>query len=344
MDINTYVLERGIFKMSYSIIRIERATSKANSIGHQRHNQRENKNYSNKDIDLSKSYLNYDLINSEYINYLENIEKKINENKKSKRKVGKNQVQHMYGVITSDLDFFDSMDKDQIKLFFKNSLNFIENRFGKENILYATVHMDETTPHMHFGFVPITPDGRLCARDILNGRKQHIELQDQFNNHCVSKGYDLKRGVSKEETKKNHTKTIEYKKRLDAQINKALVEKSKYGDELTFYQKSRKNLNSRVVSRNEVFKKLKEINNSVEPISEWDPASATVVSNKTIKIPRKAYSEMLDLVIDVHNYYFTHGLDSENSFEDFKEMLDEKYKKVEELRKKNLARNKGIEL
>lgn len=330
--------------MSYSIIRIERATSKSNSIGHQKHNQRENANYSNKDIDLTKSQLNYDLVNSEKINYLETIEDKIVSNKKSKRKIGDNQVQHMYGVITSDSQFFSSMDKDQVKSFFENSLEFIENRFGKENILYATVHMDETTPHMHFGFVPITSDGRLCARDILNGRKQHSELQDQFNKHCISNGYNLKRGVSKEETKKNHTKTIQYKKQLDYQINQALAEKNKYGDELKFYRRTRKNLHTRVESRNEVFKKLKEINNSIQPISEWDSDSSTVVSNKTIKMPKKAYLEMLDLVMDVHNYYFTHGLDSENPFENFKEKLDKQYKRVEELQKQNLAINKGHEL
>lgn len=45
--------------MSYSIIRVVKVKSKTNTRGI----QRENKNYENIDIDLSKSYLNYDLVN-----------------------------------------------------------------------------------------------------------------------------------------------------------------------------------------------------------------------------------------------------------------------------------------
>ncbi|WP_434780990.1 plasmid recombination protein [Bacillus subtilis] len=29
--------------------------------------------------------------------------------------------------------------------------------------------MDEATPHMHVGIVPITEDGRLSAKDFFNG-------------------------------------------------------------------------------------------------------------------------------------------------------------------------------
>lgn len=41
----------------------------------------------------------------------------------------------------------------------------MEEEYGKENLLYATVHMDEITPHMHYGVVPITKDGRLSAKE-----------------------------------------------------------------------------------------------------------------------------------------------------------------------------------
>lgn len=331
--------------MSYSIIRIERATSKANSIGHQRHNQRENKNYSNKDIDLSKSYLNYDLINFEKINYLENIDKKINENKKSKRKVGENQVQHMYGVITSDSDFFNSMDEDQVKDFFKNSLEFIENRFGKENILYATVHMDETTPHMHFGFVPITKDGRLSARDVLNGRKQHSELQDAFNKHCKASGYDLQRGVSKEETRESHTKTLDYKKKLAYEVNKAKSIEKKYGKELDFYINRREELKNKISDKEKVFKRLSEINNSTIVDEEWDFSNG-INKKKIVKMPFENYEKLIDLIVQVHDYYSIKEISPEKTFEGFKERLDGLYERVQMLRKMNLAKNKddGLEL
>ncbi|PCR86512.1 hypothetical protein CQA80_11165 [Staphylococcus epidermidis] len=42
-----------------------------------------------------------------------------------------------------------------IKRFFEDSKEFLIKEYGAENILYVTVHMDEKTPHMYFGVVPI---------------------------------------------------------------------------------------------------------------------------------------------------------------------------------------------
>lgn len=37
----------------------------------------------------------------------------------------------------------------EIKKFFDESLNFIKEYVGSENIRYAAIHLDESTPHMH---------------------------------------------------------------------------------------------------------------------------------------------------------------------------------------------------
>ena len=63
--------------MSYSIIRVARVKSKTNTTGIQKHVQRENKNYENDDIDLEKSYLNYDLVNDSDIDFNQKIDEKI---------------------------------------------------------------------------------------------------------------------------------------------------------------------------------------------------------------------------------------------------------------------------
>lgn len=318
--------------MSYSILRIERATSKTISAGHQRHNQREHKNYSNKDIDLSKSHLNYDLLNNENINYLNEIDEIIHKNKKSKRKVGKNQVQHMYGVITSDDEFFKDKSNEEIKQFFKDSLEFIQNKFGRNNVFYATVHMDEKIPHMHFGFVPITDDGRLSARDILNGRNEHIKLQDEFNKHCNDKGYLLKRGVSKNETQKNHTKTSDYKKQLAYEINQAQKEKELYGSELDYYKKAKENLRNRVENKDKVVEKIIAIDANV------------IKENNYIKMPQYDYYEMIELILDVHKYYMLDGLSAQNEYEKFKGKLTRRYKELEKIKEKNLNKSNGNDL
>lgn len=55
--------------MSYSIIRVAKVKSNTNTTGLQKHIQRENENYENKDINHDKTYLNYDLVNANKQNF-----------------------------------------------------------------------------------------------------------------------------------------------------------------------------------------------------------------------------------------------------------------------------------
>lgn len=47
---------------------------------------------------------------------------------------------------------------DRSRDFFESVYAFMRDRYGKRNVISAYVHMDETTPHMHFAFVPVTED------------------------------------------------------------------------------------------------------------------------------------------------------------------------------------------
>lgn len=58
-------------------------------------------------------------------------------------------------VITIPADYEGSQE-----MFFKESYNFMENRYGKENVISSYVHLDETSPHMHFCFVPVIFDSK----------------------------------------------------------------------------------------------------------------------------------------------------------------------------------------
>lgn len=197
--------------MSYSILRIARVKGSTNTRGIQKHNQRENKNYNNKDIDRHDTYKNYDLIHDNKIDYQELIDEKIDANYSGKRKIRSDAIRHVDGLITSDDNFFKNLDEDEIDKFFKDSLEFLEKEYGKENIVYATVHLDEKVPHMHFGFVPLTEDGRLSAKEVIGNKKQMTELQDRFNNHVNDRGHEMERGVSKHLTEREHQQMDQYK-------------------------------------------------------------------------------------------------------------------------------------
>lgn len=205
----------GNLLMSYSIIRVAKVKGKTNTTGIQKHVQRENKKYENADVDLSKSDMNYDLINPKPIDFNKKIDEKIEQNYKGKRKIRKDAVKHIDGVITSDSLFFLGKPDEDIKRFFEDSKEFLVEEYGEENVLYATVHMDEKTPHMHFGVVPITEDGRLSAKEILGNKKAMTEFQDRFNQYVNDKGYRLERGTPKHKTERKHQEVEQFKENTD---------------------------------------------------------------------------------------------------------------------------------
>lgn len=102
----------------------------------------------------------------------------------------------------------------------------MEEEYGKENLLYATVHMDEITPHMHYGVIPITKDGRLSAKEVVGNKKALTEFQDRFNTYINKQGYDLKRGISRQLTKENMIKLAAINKKQNI-INKCICARSK---------------------------------------------------------------------------------------------------------------------
>jgi Plasmid recombination enzyme len=221
--------------LSYAIIRMQKMKSPAIK-GIQFHNQRERESETNPDIEESKSHLNYDLHNETPIDYLETINKKIEDGVDTGgKKIRKDAVRLCEFLITSDKSYFDGLTEEREKEFFEKAYEFIENRYGKENIVYATVHKDEKTPHLHVGFVPITEDQRLSAKEFFGQKKQLVQLQDDFHKHLKDSGFELDRGTSSdkkhitqarfkaetlEKQAKEYEKKIQEIEKLQAQIKK----------------------------------------------------------------------------------------------------------------------------
>lgn len=194
--------------MSYGIIRISKITS-GSVKGIEIHDQRE-KNHSNtnSDINFLKSSLNYDLHNYNKVNFNSEVKSRI-EKLNLKKRVRKDAIVMCQCLITSDNDFFSNISEDEQRRFFRSAYEFICKRYGKDNIISAIVHLDEKTPHIHINFVPVTSDGRLCAKDLFK-RKDLLQLHDDFYKFNKSRGYNLQRGESREIIQK-HLSTEEYK-------------------------------------------------------------------------------------------------------------------------------------
>lgn len=196
------------------------------------HNQRERKSQTNEDINEERSHENYDLKNEENIDYNERVKEIIDSQKVSTRKTRKDAVLVNELLITSDRNFFEQLDPGEQKRFFEESYEMLSERYGKQNIAYATVHMDENTPHMHLGVVPMR-EGRLQGKNVFN-RQELLWLQDNFPKHMQEKGYDLERG--EKGSKREHLETQDFKKQtLEKEIY--LLEKNLENkkDELSAY-------------------------------------------------------------------------------------------------------------
>ena len=107
-------------------------------------------------------------------------------------------------LITATPEFFKGKKKSEVRAYFQTALEFIEKYQDSKTILSAVVHMDEKTPHMHLSFVPITQDGRLCAKEILGNKKKLTWWQDEFWKHMVEKYPDLERGEAASMTGREH--------------------------------------------------------------------------------------------------------------------------------------------
>ena len=165
------------------------------------HNERTKENYaSNPDIDKSRSHLNFHLITPER-KYRAEAERQI---KDAGCRTRSDSVRVVEALVTATPEFFKGKKKDEIKAYFQEALDFIQQHQNPKTIISAVVHMDEKTPHMHLSFVPLTEDGRLSAKEIVGNKKKLTQWQDRFWEHMVKKYPDLERGESASKTGRSH--------------------------------------------------------------------------------------------------------------------------------------------
>ena len=165
------------------------------------HNERRKEKYaSNSDIDLTRSKQNFHLIEPPQ-RYRAEAERQI---QAAGCRTRKDSVRVVEVLFTATPDFFQDKKLPEVRRYFEEALRFLEQYQAKETIISAVVHMDEKTPHMHLSFVPLTPDGRLSAKEIVGNKKKLSWWQDKFWEHMVVKYADLERGESASQTGRDH--------------------------------------------------------------------------------------------------------------------------------------------
>lgn len=154
-----------------------------------RHNAREIQNPKNTDIDPARSSLNYSLLNMHGRSSYEIYKQRISE----LYVYGRKDVKTLCSwVVTAPAE----LPQEEHQQFFLECCRFLANRFGIKNVVQAQVHCDETTPHLHFCFVPAVPDEKrggekVCANDILT-KKELLDFHPALQKHLDAAGINAK--------------------------------------------------------------------------------------------------------------------------------------------------------
>jgi hypothetical protein len=212
------------------------------------HNKREKKAYqSNKDIKIELSKNNIELVplNVKYVKGFDELTKEYKKEQEERMKTERNDRKKRYHemlnssknvvadelIMTASHNFFKDMSREQIKEWADTCMEFVYNDLGykKEQILHATVHLDELTPHIHCVVIPLVKkyDKRTNTERYTISKKQYIkdkiqlsQLQDLYHKRLTEKGYDLERGIKGSDNQ--HIKIKEYKKmtkKLNQELN-----------------------------------------------------------------------------------------------------------------------------
>lgn len=193
--------------MSYAILRTKKITTPGQMAGMNNHNQRKN-NVLNRDEDLTYLNHHYSAYAAEGMkpDLRTDIEGHISSNDVQTKKNSVLAIEHLMTFSPDFLKFEKkklengkftlSGDVKKWNAFKESAINWIKDRYGKDNLVNLSIHYDEKTPHIHCYVVPMkektvkwrnaNSQGEkvvktLCARDYLGGKKKMQEMQDSFH-------------------------------------------------------------------------------------------------------------------------------------------------------------------
>lgn len=156
-----------------------------------------------------------------------------------KRKITNDQVRVIRTVLSgTHEDMMNIAANGQLDDWCNDSLKWLQDTFGKENVVSVVLHMDEHTPHLHASIVPIVTGERrkaknktaeegkrtyrkkanavrLCADDVLN-RDKMVGYHDSYA-EAMGK-YGLKRGVRGSDAR--HTTTAQYYRNIKRETDR----------------------------------------------------------------------------------------------------------------------------
>lgn len=190
--------------------------------------------YSNADIDPTKTPQNIALVQGNF----EDFQKRLNETSYFKRK---DLVVCVGVVVTLPEELKEATDKKKTD-FFKTCNDFLTQKFGAENCVYSVIHNDETTPHLHYGFMPVVEIERKFRSADKKGQTykekrisvHHVitksmlnTFHDELQAHIAKKFPDVRIVSEEKEQRLKQNKSIAELKQKEIELLTTLSKKEK---------------------------------------------------------------------------------------------------------------------
>lgn len=238
----------------FCIMRTEKR-KKSDLSGIQKENTRTATEYNNK---VSPGMDIFNVTLKESNDWLQDINREI---QAAGAKARSNSVMALDTIYTASPQFFQERTNAENDAFFRDCLRFHEERFG--HIVSAVIHYDETTPHLHVISVPLTPDNRLSARDVIGNKAKMSKTQDSFFEQ-VGKSYGLERGIHMDgQEKRQHISAQEHELR---EIKQAIA---KGKEELEAIEHSEKTARTRAQTARRTATELQKEVEQLQADRQW---------------------------------------------------------------------------
>ena len=182
----------------YAIFRVKKITGKAHATAATAHNYRQ---YSVDNADEHAPHPSLEFLNPAERGYWDLANERISQAGIVPRR--SDAIRCVEVVMTATPEWFKRNEQGQAadystSKWTQDNLTYLQKTFGKENVVAFKLHQDEKTPHIHALIIPITPDGRLSAREMV-GRPTLKKYQNSYA--AVMAEHGLQRGVDNSKTK-----------------------------------------------------------------------------------------------------------------------------------------------
>lgn len=99
-------------------------------------------------------------------------------------------------VITApSSDIFEGMDieqrKETMNKFVRDAHSWFAFEFGEDNVVGASIHLDETSPHIHVAIMPMTDKGSLAQKKFFKSPADLKRQHRQYREHMRKRGWDF---------------------------------------------------------------------------------------------------------------------------------------------------------